>query len=106
MKCYDPGSLRVLNLAIWNSLLEMGYRFSANPTDKHKTAVEHVFRYLSGTADWGLVFDSNNKSSGLCGYVAIQTLIGPETTTRGRLGVMFSYYVAPLSRGARRDKLL
>jgi transposase InsO family protein len=43
-------------------------RFSANPTEKHRTAVKHVFRYLKGTIDYGLVFDSSKRDRGLLGY--------------------------------------
>jgi hypothetical protein len=43
-------------------------RFSANPTSNHKDAVKHVFRYLKGTINQGLVFDSANKEQGLLGY--------------------------------------
>lgn len=43
-------------------------RYSSNPTDKHKTAVKHVFRYLQGTSNLGLVFDSSKRDLGLCGY--------------------------------------
>jgi hypothetical protein len=43
-------------------------RFSANPTENHKNAVKHVFRYLKGSIDQGLVFDSANKDQDLLGY--------------------------------------
>lgn len=43
-------------------------RFSANPTERHRTAVKRVFRYLKATRDYGLVFDSARTECGLIGY--------------------------------------
>jgi hypothetical protein len=43
-------------------------RFSANPTENHKSAVKRVFRYLKGSIDQGLVFDFANRDQGLLGY--------------------------------------
>jgi hypothetical protein len=43
-------------------------RFSANPTENHKSAVKRVFRYLKGSINQGLVFDSANWDQGLLGY--------------------------------------
>ena len=42
-------------------------RFMLNPGQSHWNAVKHVFRYLVGRKDHGILFQTN-KNSGVVGY--------------------------------------
>ncbi|MBW0586235.1 hypothetical protein O181_125950 [Austropuccinia psidii MF-1] len=37
-------------------------RFSTKPNANHWNALKHVFRYIKGTADWGIHYQSRIKS--------------------------------------------
>ena len=63
---------RFVNGAIsWKSKLQQSRgvvnRFMHNPGRSHWNAIKHVFRYLAGTKDHGILFGPNS-TSGLVGY--------------------------------------
>jgi len=41
---------------------------SSAPTERHWNGVLHILKYLKGTADYGLFYPANRKSTELCGY--------------------------------------
>ncbi|XP_074346917.1 uncharacterized protein LOC141685728 [Apium graveolens] len=64
-------------------------RFSSAPMDRHWNGIKHIFRYLSGTIDFGLFFPKNSTSQ-LIGYVDPGYLSDPHFG-KSQTGYVFTY---------------
>lgn len=76
-------------------------RFAANPTEKHKTAVKHLFRYLKGTSGFGLVFDSSHRDRGLFGYTDANWARDHDRRSTG--GYLFLLFGTVLTWSSKRQ---
>lgn len=75
-------------------------RFAANPTENHKGAVKRVFRYLAGTRNWGLVFDTS-QTGGLLGFTDANW--GRDNDKRSTGGYVFTVFGTAVSWSSKRQ---
>jgi len=64
-------------------------RFSSCPTRRHWKGVKHIFRYLQGTIDMGLLYSNASKLE-LIGYADAGYLSDPHKA-RSQTGYLFTY---------------
>ena len=64
-------------------------RFRHNLGRLHWNAIKHVFRYLVGTKDYGILFDSN-KDSGVVGYTNSE-IVGCLDNQKSTIGYCFKF---------------
>lgn len=54
-------------------------RHSKKPTNRHWNGVKHLFRYLNGSADLGLLYRHKGDDSGLVGYADAGYMSDPHS---------------------------
>jgi hypothetical protein len=62
-------------------------RFSSNPAERHWRGIKQVFRYLRGTADWGLHFLDSSKCE-IVGYADRLSIRSFQQSIANRLGFL------------------
>ena len=70
-------------------------RFSSSPTRRHWNGIKHLFRYLRGTVDLGLLYPRNTKQ-GLVGYADAGYLSDPHKA-KSQTGYVFTYGCTAIS---------
>ena len=75
-------------------------RYASNPDEAHWKAVKRIFRYLSGTKDWHLVFRGALKP--LSGYTDADW-VGDQDTRRSTSGYVFDVGSAAISWSSKRQ---
>lgn len=79
-------------------------RHLENPDANDIIAVKQIFRYLRGTADYGLMFTSNHSAT-LIGYCDAD-LGGDPDTRRSTSGILFMYNRTPIYWRSKRQTII
>ena len=67
----------------------------ANPSKKHWNAVKWIFRYLNGTAGYGILFARQHGDNSIVGYVH-SNYVGNIDDRRSTTGYVFTLSGGPL----------
>ena len=67
----------------------------ANPSKKHWNAVKWIFRYLNGTAGYGILFARQHVDNSIVGYVH-SNYVGNIDDRRSTTGYVFTLSGGPL----------
>jgi transposase InsO family protein len=78
-------------------------RFMSNPDATHFRALERIWKYLVGTVDFSLVYNSSELRPNLSGFVD-SDWGGDYTTRKSTTGYLFYYANAPVSWSSRLQK--
>ncbi|XP_074337051.1 secreted RxLR effector protein 161-like [Apium graveolens] len=73
--------------------------FSSAPMDRHCNGIRHIFRYLRGTINFGLLFPKNSTSQ-LIGYADTGYLSDPHFG-KSQTGYVFTYCGTPFPGNLR-----
>ncbi|KAK3026864.1 hypothetical protein RJ639_041991 [Escallonia herrerae] len=75
--------------------VSMVSRYMGNPGKKHRDAVKWIFRYLTGSTNFGITFDRDGEKGEVSGFVD-SDYAGDLDSRRSTTGYVFTFYGRPI----------